>query len=325
MRAIKHLHDDVPSQWIGDGFCVKTVINHLASTPEFNHTHTDPFLLLDYGEPTYFPPNPDYEARPHGIGLHPHKGFDIVTVAYHGELNHFDTAGGQGTLTNGDVQWMTAGCGIMHEEFHSPKFSREGGIFNTVQLWVNLPQAHKHTKPRYQTLRRAQMPTVPLYDSDDHTHQLGSVTLIAGELAHKRGKIDTFSPVNLWDITLDSVGKTDICVPKCHTLLILMQEGEVLVQGTRVRAGTLVQFTAPTCSTLVNNAVDPDAYDLVHLSVSADDVRDGNSIKLLLLSGQPLGEPVAAHGPFVMNTKLELEQAFHDYKNGIFGNHPITV
>ena len=325
MRAIEHLHDNVPSQWIGDGFYVKTVINHLAGTSQFNHTHTDPFLLLDYGEPTYFAPNPDYEERPHGIGLHPHKGFDIVTVIYHGELSHFDTIGGQGTLRDGDIQWMTAGSGIMHEEFHSPKFSREGGVFNTVQLWVNLPKAHKHTAPRYQSLKREQMPNLPLYDNDDITRSLGTVTLIAGECAQAQAKIDTFSPINLWDITLDAIGTTELHVPKCHTLLILMQEGEVLVQGARARAGTLVQFAAPTCSTLIDGAVDPNGYDAVRLSVTADMLANHSSTKLLLLSGQPLGEPIAAHGPFVMNTRIELEQAFHDYKNGVFGNAPAIV
>ncbi|GAA0307937.1 pirin family protein [Psychrobacter aestuarii] len=325
MRAIQHVHSDVPNQWIGDGFYVKTVINHLAGTPEFNHTHTDPFLLLDYGEPTYFAPNPDYEARPHGIGLHPHKGFDIVTVAYHGELCHFDTAGGQGTLTNGDVQWMTAGRGIMHEEFHSPKFSREGGIFNTVQLWVNLPRAHKYTEPRYQTLRRAEMPNVPLYDSQQATRTLGSATLIAGELRQTEGRIDTFSPINLWDIALDKVGTTSVHVPKSHTLMILVQEGAVRVQDTTVMAGSLVQFAAPTCSTLVDGAVDAGAYDTVRLSVSREALKQDNSVKLLLLSGQPLGEPMAGHGPFVMNTKQELAQAFHDYKNGVFGKVPATT
>ncbi|MBR5494587.1 MAG: pirin family protein, partial [Psychrobacter sp.] len=134
MRSIKHIHGDKEPHWVGDGFYVKTLFNHLDDDPDFNHRHTDPFLLLDYGQPTNFAPNPNYKTQPHGVGQHPHKGFETVTIAYAGEISHADSAGGYGVIQEGDVQWMTAGRGIMHEEFHSPAFGQRGGPFSMVQL-----------------------------------------------------------------------------------------------------------------------------------------------------------------------------------------------
>ena len=183
MRPIKHIHGDKAPQWIGDGFYVKTLINHLDDDPDINYRHTDPFLLFDYGQPTTFAPNPHYQTKPHGIGQHPHKGFEAVTVAYAGEISHADSAGGRGDILAGDAQWMTTGRGITHEEFHSEAFGARGGLFSMVQLWVNLPSAHKLTAPRYQSIKRADMPMVTLrvasascYTSPSRTDALMSWT-----------------------------------------------------------------------------------------------------------------------------------------------------
>lgn len=217
MRAIKHIHNNKAPHWVGDGFYVKTLFNHLDNEADFNYQHTDPFLLLDYGQPTTFAPNPNHENEPHGIGQHPHKGFETVTIAYAGEISHADSAGGCGIIKEGDVQWMTAGRGIMHEEFHSPDFSRRGGLFSMVQLWVNLPSAHKLTAPKYQTLKGADLPMVDLTDFENG-HALGQAAIIAGEWQDTKGAASTFTPINMWDIALHSAGSTTLQVPNNHNI-----------------------------------------------------------------------------------------------------------
>lgn len=327
MRAIKHIHSDKAPHWVGDGFYVKTLFNHLDDDADFNHQHTDPFLLLDYGQPTNFAPNPNHEKEPHGIGQHPHKGFETVTIAYAGEISHADSAGGCGIIKEGDVQWMTAGRGIMHEEFHSPDFSRRGGLFSMVQLWVNLPSAHKLTAPKYQTLKRADLPSVDLSNSENG-HTIGQARIIAGKWQDTTGMASTFTPINMWDIALHSAGSTTLQVPNSHNVMILVQEGALLINDIPVSAGSLIQFTAPTDSD-INAANEPaatqisDSIELTCSKLSApklsDDEQAPSTVKLLLLSGEPIGEPVAGYGPFVMNTQEELRQTFRDYQTGNFG------
>ena len=326
MRAIKHIHNNKAPHWVGDGFYVKTLFNHLDNEADFNYQHTDPFLLLDYGQPTTFAPNPNHENEPHGIGQHPHKGFETVTIAYAGEISHADSAGGCGIIKEGDVQWMTAGRGIMHEEFHSPDFSRRGGLFSMVQLWVNLPSAHKLTAPKYQTLKRADLPMVDLTDFENG-HALGQAAIIAGEWQDTKGAASTFTPINMWNIALHSSGSTMLQVPNNHNIMILVQEGTLLVNDKSVSAGSLIQFATPTDTDLdsdINAANEPSATqvsDSIKLTYPklSDDEHAPSTVKLLLLSGEPIGEPVAGYGPFVMNTEAELKQTFRDYQTGNFG------
>ena len=320
MRPIKHIHGDKNPHWVGDGFFVKTLINHLDNNPDFNYSHTDPFLLFDYGKPTNFSPNPDYKLQPHGVGLHPHKGFETVTVAYSGEISHADSTGGRGDILEGDVQWMTAGRGILHEEFHSEAFGQRGGVFSMVQLWVNLPSAHKLTDPKYQSIKRADMPIVDLIDNSDEQTVIGQAAIIAGDWHGITGAATTFTPVNMWDIELHTAGTTTLQVPKTHNTLLLVQEGQVLVNGTAVSAGSLIEFSAPIqahvdTQTEYSSLPTTDTIELTYPATTDDDTP----IKLLLLSGEPIGEPVAGHGPFVMNTQEELRQTFRDYQIGIFG------
>ena len=327
MRSIQHIHSDKAPHWVGDGFYVKTLINHLDNDADFNHYHTDPFLLLDYGQPTNFAPNPNYKTQPHGIGQHPHKGFETVTIAYAGEISHADSAGGYGVIQEGGVQWMTAGRGIKHEEFHSPNFSQRGGPFSMVQLWVNLPSAHKLTEPKYQTLKRDDLPIVNLTDNKDE-NSIGKAAIIAGEWQDTMGAASTFTTINLWDIALHSAGSTTLQVPNSHNVMILVQEGALLINDTTVSAGSLIQFATPTSTTIdsINEQVATQVSDSIELTCSklsapklSDDEQAPSTVKLLLLSGEPIGDPVAGYGPFVMNTQEELRQTFRDYQTGNFG------
>ena len=327
MRPIKQIHGDKAPHWVGDGFFVKTLINHVDENPDFNYSHTDPFLLFDYGEPTTFTPNPDYKSQPHGIGKHPHKGFDIVTIAYSGEITHGDSMGGRHDISPGDVQWMTAGRGISHEEFHSEAFGQRGGVFSMVQMWVNLPSAHKLTDPKYQTVKRPDIPVVELLDEGEKDQQtsIGQAFVITGDWHGVRGAVSTFTPVNVWDIELHTAGSTTLHIPSTHNILLLVQEGELLVNGTNVSAGQLIQFDAPTQSRV--NALNESASDILIASTDSIELHypaattNGQSspVKVLLFSGEPIGEPVAGHGPFVMNTQEELRQTFRDYQTGRFG------
>ena len=327
MRSIKHIHGDKEPHWVGDGFYVKTLFNHLDDDPDFNHRHTDPFLLLDYGQPTNFAPNPNYKTQPHGVGQHPHKGFETVTIAYAGEISHADSAGGYGVIQEGGVQWMTAGRGIMHEEFHSPAFGQRGGPFSMVQLWVNLPSAHKLTEPKYQTLTRADLPIVNLTDNENG-NEIGKAAIIAGEWQDTTGAASTFTPINMWDIALHSAGSTTLQVPNSHNVMILVQEGTLLINDTPVSAGSLIQFATPTTASDIDSDINAaneqsatqvsDSIKLTYPKLS-DDEQAPSTVKLLLLSGEPIGEPVAGYGPFVMNTQAELKQTFRDYQMGNFG------
>lgn len=320
MRSIKHIHGEKESHWVGDGFFVKTLISHLDDNPDLNYSHTDPFLLLDYAKPTTFSPNPAYKMQPHGVGQHPHKGFETVTIAYAGEISHVDSTGGRGDILEGDVQWMTAGRGILHEEFHSEAFGQRGGIFSMVQLWVNLPSAHKLTDPKYQSIKRADMPIVDLIDNSDEQTVIGQAAIIAGDWHGIAGAATTFTPVNMWDIELHTAGTTTLQVPKTHNTLLLVQEGQILVNGTAVSAGSLIEFSAPIrnhVGTQSEHSSLP-ATDTIELTYPATTDED-TPIKLLLLSGEPIGEPIAGYGPFVMNTQAELKQTFRDYQTGNFG------
>lgn len=269
--------------WVGNGFPVRSVFSYT------DGLELSPFLLLDYAAPYKFPPGD--EKR--GVGGHPHKGFETVTVAYQGELEHRDSTGAGGKIGAGDVQWMTAGNGIVHEEFHSQDFTRSGGILQMVQLWVNLRAKDKSAKAGYQTLLKAQIPTVPL------PQDAGTVRVIAGGYGGHKGPAKTFTPINLWDVNLLAGKSVELPLPDGHTTAFLVLSGEVRVNGERDSGeGDLAIFAR--------------AGDSIKVEATTD-------AKLLVMSGEPIDEPVVGHGPFVMNSRTEIQQAFEDYQLGKMG------
>jgi redox-sensitive bicupin YhaK (pirin superfamily) len=269
---------------VGDGFPVRSVFDYNGLGKNLS-----PFLLLDYVAPYQFPPT--NERR--GVGAHPHKGFETVTVAYQGEVEHRDSSGGGGKIGPGDVQWMTAGQGIIHEEFQSAEFSRKGGTFQMVQLWVNLRAHDKVVAPRYQNLLKEQIPTVVLPES------AGTMRVIAGEYRGEKGPAKTFTPVNLWDVTLAAGKSVELPLPDRHTSAFLVLSGEVAVNGgDNAAEGGLVIFNR---------------------SGDGISVRAQTNAKLLVMGGEPISEPVVGRGPFVMNTHAEIEKAFEEYQRGLMG------
>ena len=270
--------------WVGDGFPVRSVFDYNGLGRELS-----PFLLLDYAAPYQFPPGK--EKR--GVGGHPHKGFETVTIAYQGEVEHRDSSGGGGKIGAGDVQWMTAGNGIVHEEFHSQDFTRKGGTFQMVQLWVNLRAKDKSAKPAYQTLLNAQIPNLPL------AQDAGTVRVIAGEYGGKRGPAKTFTPINLWDVNLRAGKSAELPLPDGHTTTFLVLSGEVVVNGaSKAGEGDLAIFAR------TGNGITVEAK---------------TDAKLLVMGGEPIPEPVFGQGPFVMNSRAEIQQAFEDYQLGRMG------
>ena len=288
MRNVKQIYRANSQHWVGDGFLVQPLFSHMA-----DDRCTSPFLMLDYAAPYEFSPN---EARsPRGVGQHPHKGFETVTIAYHGEVAHRDSSGGGGIIYEGDVQWMTAGSGIIHEEFHSESFSKKGGLFEMVQLWVNLPAKDKNTPPRYQHLAKAGIPVIEFPD------EAGCLRLIAGEYKGVKGAADTFTEMNVWDIVLNASKKAVLEIPETHNLSMVVLRGNVTLNGKeQAGAGQLVGFEKNGGN--------------VHIEAGSEEV------KILLLSGVPIDEPVVGYGPFVMNTAEEIRQAISDFKSGKFGS-----
>lgn len=287
MRAVRQIYRANSRHWVGDGFWVQPLFSHMGED-----RGPDPFLMLDYAAPYQFAPN---EARsPRGVGQHPHKGFETVTIAYQGEVAHRDSSGGGGVIREGDVQWMTAGSGVIHEEFHSEDFSRRGGMFEMVQLWVNLPAKDKNTPPRYQHLAKEAIPVVQLAD------EAGYVRVIAGQHEGVQGAATTFTEMNVWDVVIDAGKEAVLTVPDNHSLSMVVLRGQAQFNGQeQAGAGQLVGFTAE------GGAV----------KVAAGE----EEVKILLLSGVPIAEPVVGYGPFVMNTEDEIRQAIHDFNHGRFG------
>ncbi len=271
------------SHWVGDGFPVRSLFSYNNLGP-----HISPFLLLDYAGPHYF--EPTTERR--GVGQHPHRGFETVTVVYDGQVEHKDSAGNGGIIGPGDVQWMTAGGGILHEEYHAPAFAKTGGPFRMVQLWVTLPAKDKMTLGRYQGIVSADIPVVDLPNGS------GKGRVIAGELLGAKGPAKTFTPINMWDLRLTRDADLTLDLPEGHTAMLVVLTGHVTVNGSQ-EAGEA---------------------EMVLLSREENDVAihaDGDAM-VLVLTGEPIDEPIAGQGPFVMNTEAEIRQAFDDFKNGRF-------
>lgn len=284
MKKILGVYSSPRSHWVGDGFPVRTLFSY----NQFDR-HLSPFLMLDYAGPMDFKP----AAHSRGVGQHPHRGFETVTIVYKGELEHRDSTGSGGKIGPGDVQWMTAASGILHEEFHSEAFTREGGTLEMVQLWVNLPAKEKMAPPRYQTVLDREIPSVPLADGAGH------VRVIAGDFHGALGPAQTFTPMDVWDVRLNQGGMTELSVPDGRTFALVVLRGTVLVNGQTVaRAAQMVMLDR--------------AGSDVTVEANSDAV-------LLVLSGEPIDEPVVGYGPFVMNTEAEIRQAMQDFNSGRFG------
>ena len=269
--------------WVGDGFPVRSLFSYNTLGE-----HISPFLLLDYAGPYNFEPT---TAR-RGVGRHPHRGFETVTIVYDGEVEHRDSAGNGGIIGPGDVQWMTAAGGIIHEEYHSPGFARTGGPFRMVQLWVNLPARDKMAPGGYQGIAKADIPVVAL------PGDAGQARVIAGEYRGAKGPARTFTPVNLWDLSLKPGADLPLDLPEGHTAMIVVLTGHVTVEGSH-EAGEA---------------------EMVLLSREGSDIAihaDGES-RLLILTGEPIDEPIVGYGPFVMNSEAEIAQAIDDFNSGRF-------
>jgi len=271
--------------YVGDGFRVH---NFIPSAYGLTMQRMDPFIMLDYGAKFYFPPSP---SKAKGVGVHPHRGFETVTIAYKGSVAHHDSGGGGGVIAEGDVQWMTAASGVLHKEYHSEEFSKTGGDFQMVQLWVNLPAKDKMSTPKYQAIANAQIPKIKV--------QGGEVEVIAGEYNGNLGAATTFTPVHLFNAKLAAGGIANFTLPANFNTGLIVIEGNVIINDTEdVPLDHFALFT--------NNGED------FTIKASEDSV-------VLILSGAPIKEPIASHGPFVMNTRQEIMQAFEDYENGKFG------
>lgn len=273
--------------WVGDGFPVRSLFSyHLLGE------HASPFLLLDYAGPHVFEPT---TAR-RGVGKHPHRGFETVSIVYDGEVEHRDSAGNGGVIGPGDVQWMTAAGGIIHEEYHSPGFAKAGGPFRMVQLWVNLPSRDKMAPAGYQGIVSADIPVVGLPEG------AGTARIIAGDFAGTKGPAKTFSPVNVWDMRLKAGAQVILPLPEGHTSLLVVLNGHVTVGGAQPLGEAEVLLLSREGG---------------GISLQAD-----GDTTLLVLTGEPLNEPIVGHGPFVMNTEADIHQAIDDFNKGRFERPP---
>jgi redox-sensitive bicupin YhaK (pirin superfamily) len=276
--------------WVGDGFPVRSLFSYGADSEQVS-----PFLLLDHAGPYVFDPAP----APRGVGTHPHRGFETVTIVYDGEVAHRDSKGNGGVIGPGDVQWMTAAGGILHEEFHSKGFTKSGGPFHMVQLWVNLPAKDKMSEPRYQAIVDGDVPSVALADDQ------GRVRVIAGVFDGHKGPAQTFTPINVWDTRLNADAKVTFDLPQGHTTLLVVLKGRITVNGVQ----------------------DAGASEIVSLSREGGTalIETTGEATVLILTGEPIDEPVVGYGPFVMNTEGQIHQAIADFNAGRFGAMEETV
>ena len=270
--------------FVGDGFRVH---NFIPSGYGLTMERMDPFIMLDYASRYHFPPT----GKPKGVGVHPHRGFETVTIAYKGSVAHHDSAGGGGEIKEGDVQWMTAASGVLHKEYHAESFCASGGDFQMVQLWVNLPAKDKMSTPKYQAIENSNIPKIKVDG--------GIVEVIAGSYQEHQGAASTFTPVNMLNAKLTSGGSATFSFPANHNTCILVIEGEVILNDT-------------------------EDVPLDHLALFKNEgesftIKATQNSIVLILSGEPINEPIAAHGPFVMNTREQIMEAFQDYELGKFG------
>lgn len=274
-----------PAHFVGDGFRVH---NFIPSAYHLDMKRMDPFIMLDYNSKFHF----GATEKPRGVGVHPHRGFETVTIAYEGKVEHHDSAGGGGVIGQGDVQWMTAASGVLHKEFHETEWAKDGGIFQMVQLWVNLPAKDKMSTPKYQAIKNADMKIVDLGEN-------GFVEVIAGEFQGEKGPAETFSPVNMMNAKLKNGGTAEFSFPANFNTGALVIEGSITVNG--------------------EEKVAVDHFVLFENEGETFTITANEESIVLIISGEPLNEPIFPHGPFVMNTREEIIQAFEDFNTGKFG------
>lgn len=274
-----------PAHFVGDGFRVH---NFIPSAQKLDMKRMDPFIMLDYNSKFHFNPS----ETPKGVDVHPHRGFETVTIAYQGKVEHHDSAGGGGIIGEGDVQWMTAASGVLHKEYHEKEWSKQGGIFQMVQLWVNLPAKDKMSKPKYQAIAHSEMKKVDLGEN-------GFIEIIAGSYNENKGPAFTFTPINMMNAKLKSGGKAEFSFPANFNTAALVIEGNIIVNGEeKAPANNFVLFK--------------NEGENFTIEASEDSV-------VLMISGEPINEPIFPHGPFVMNSREEIIQAFEDFNTGKFG------
>jgi len=284
MKNVLHVQDAPRQHWVGDGFPVRSLFSYQSHGKVLS-----PFLLLDFAGPAEFAP----ASAPRGVGQHPHRGFETVTIVYDGEVAHRDSTGQGGEIGPGDVQWMTAGAGILHEEFHSPAFTAKGGKLRMLQLWVNLPAKDKGAAAGYQAIVQSQIPAVALPGG-------GQVRVIAGDYQGQQGPAKTFTPMHVWDVRLVAGEKLELELPEGWSTALAIVQGTVLVNGNDVaREAQLVVM----------------AQEGRKLTLEAN-----GDVALLLMSGEPIDEPIVGYGPFVMNSQQEIVQAVNDFNSGKFGS-----
>ncbi|MDW3682651.1 pirin family protein [Cupriavidus sp. CV2] len=285
MKQIIGTYSSPHAHWVGDGFPVRTLFSQQSLG-----SHLSPFLMLDHAGPAEFAP----ATRRRGVGEHPHRGFETVTIVYQGELEHRDSTGQGGRIGPGDVQWMTAASGILHEEFHSEAFTRTGGTLEMLQLWVNLRASDKMAAPGYQTIVSADIPSLPLPGG------AGEMRVIAGEFRGARGPAHTFTPMDVWDMQLRKGADVDLDAPAGRIVALVVLRGDVRVNGSQAaQAGQMV---------------------LLDRAGTAFSVEATSDAMVLVLHGDAIDEPVASYGPFVMNTEEEIAQALQDFRSGRFGH-----
>ena len=285
IKSVESIIAPPPVHWVGDGFKVHGFFPHGPLTGE----RMSPFFLLDYNAKVDFPPR----EEPFGVGPHPHRGFETVTIAYKGKVAHHDSRGGGGVIGEGDVQWMTAGSGLLHKEYHEQEYNRNGGPFQMVQLWVNLPAKDKMTTPKYQAITNAEMGRVSL-------PQGGEVEIIAGEFDGVKGPATTFTPVHLSNLKPKKGDSIEMSFPTDDTTAVLAIEGSALINGGEKLPTNNLALFGREGETFTVEALEDSIF--------------------LVMSGEPLNEPIAQYGPFLMNTNAEIAEAIDDYRNGKFGN-----
>ncbi|HEX2976977.1 MAG TPA: pirin family protein [Bacteroidales bacterium] len=286
LRSIKKVIPPPPFHMVGDGFRVH---NFFPSDPDIGMYGMSPFFLLDYGSKHIFPPS----EKPRGVSAHPHKGFETVTIAYHGAVEHHDSQGNHGIISQGDIQWMTAGSGVLHKEYHEKEYAKRGGLFQMVQLWINLPAKHKMHPPRYQAIKEKD---IVKYIMDDGTSSIG---IIAGEYMGLKGPAETFTAINLYNAFLSAGSAAEFLFSKKHNTGMLVIDGEIMIND---------QITASSDHFIL---FENDGEEIPIRAVSASTV--------LVMSGEPIDEELVSYGPFLMNTDAEIKQAFEDFRNGKFG------
>lgn len=285
-RTVEIVASPREPHFVGDGFRVH---NFIPSGYRMDMQRMNPFIMLDYNSTHNFPPS----DKPKGVGVHPHRGFETVTIAYKGKVQHHDSSGGGGIIGEGDVQWMTAASGVLHKEYHEEEWSKKGGDFQMVQLWVNLPKKNKMSAPKYQAIKYE---NINRYELEKNA---GNIEVIAGEYKDTKGPASTFTPIHMLNAKLNKGGKAVFEFPDHYNTTLLVLEGDIVINGKE---------EAPTN----------------HMALMANDgeifeIEASDEAVVLVLSGEPINEPIAAHGPFVMNTREELMEAFNDFNNGKFG------